>query len=255
MKLALLSLAILILVTPAYAQNGRSRIKIPGGTTIIGTDLNQLKAQFEDTNTKPEWYKNETPQKKVDVKTFMIDATEVINKEYIKQNPRQLFPANLANHPVVNVRWGEANEYCKKIGGRLPTEAEWERAARGNDGRIYPWGNDFDPSNVVYLGNIKEDSKLRVGSFELESSGLNLLGGTSPVGLREGGKSPFGVYDMGGNVWEWVDGWYDEEKGLRILKGGSWLTPKASVRSATRLVDTGKGVYNDYGFRCAYDVN
>ncbi len=255
MRLALVSLAILLVAAPAMAQNARMRIKIPGGSTIIGTDVKQLEEQFKDTETKPEWYKNETPQRKVDVKPFMIDATEVTNKEYIKLNPRQLFPANLANHPVVNVRWGEADEYCKKMGGRLPTEEEWERAARGNDGRVFPWGDEFVSTNVVYLGNIKEDSKLRVGSFELESSGLNLLGGTSPVGSREGGKSPFGLSDMGGNAWEWVAGWYDKEKELRILKGGSWLSPKASIRSATRLADNGKGVYNDYGFRCAYDDN
>lgn len=81
-----------------------------------------------------------------------------------------------------------------------------------------------------------------------------MLGGTRLAGSLESGKSPFGAYDMAGNAWEWVDGWYDSENKQRIVKGGSWLTPQESVRSAARLGDSGTERYNDFGFRCAYDL-
>jgi formylglycine-generating enzyme required for sulfatase activity len=231
------------------------KITVPDGFAIVGTDASDLKNQLANPRARPEWYADETPQKKLKVGAFMMDATEVSNEEYKQLNPKHSFPKNLANHPVVNVMWEEADEFCKKSGGRLPTEAEWERAARGDDGRIYPWGNEFTPENVIFVGTGGTDAKLKVGSFTLKKSGSTQLGGTQPAGSIEKGKSPFGLYDMAGNAWEWVDGWHDKEKELRLLKGGSWLTPRESVRSAARLGDSGTTRFNDFGFRCAYDID
>jgi len=236
------------------AQSGTAfrKIKIPAGTATIGFDKKDLERQFKGDNVRLEWFLDETPQRKVKVDAFLIDATEVTNRQYKKLFPKHEFPANLIDHPAVNVTWKMADEYCRKMDGHLPSEAEFERAARGDDGRAYPWGNDFDPRNAIYVESGGGSSKLKIGSFELESSGSSLLGGTSPVGSIEAGESPFGVYDMAGNVWEWQAGWYDEKKKLRLLKGGSWLTSKESLRSSTRLSDTGDSKFNDYGFRCSY---
>lgn len=237
----------------AKSAQDAERVKIPSGYVVMGTDSSALKSQLGDKRTRPEWYMDETPQRKAVVKEFLIDSTEVTNERYKEPNPKHSYPENLKDHPVVNVTWEEADAFCKSAGGRLPTQAEWERAARGEDGRIYPWGNEFFAEYSIFMGTPGVDARLRVGSYSLEESASSLLGGTKSVGSREKGNSPFGIYDMAGNAWEWVDGWYDEDKNLRMLKGGSWLTPQASVRSAVRLGDDPNSRYNDYGFRCAYD--
>ena len=235
-----------------FAEELKLRVLIPAGTAIVGTDLIELKKQLLDKRARVEWYSNEAPKRKININSFEIDTTEVTNKRYKEVKPDYMYPQNLENHPVVNITWQEANEFCRKVGGRLPKEAEWERAARGDEGLVYPWGNQFIPENVIFIDTEGANSKLKVGSFALEESGETLLGGTKPVGSIINGKSPFGVYDMAGNVWEWIDGWYDEKKS-RLLKGGSWLSPASSVRAATRLGEVGENHYNDYGFRCAYD--
>lgn len=228
-------------------------IAIPEGMATIGSDHLEIDALKVHPLAKTRWYADEIPRRKVTIKAFRIDATEVTNTRYKELVPDHTFPPNLAGHPVVNVTWQEAHDFCGKAGGSLPTEEQWERAARGDAGLTYPWGNQFDPSKAVFKDDPSGGSeKLKVGSFEKESSGETLLGGTKPAGLKTGGKSPFGLSDMAGNAWEWVSGWYDEKKGLRLLKGGSWLTPPESLRSAARLGDSPGSRFNDYGFRCAY---
>jgi formylglycine-generating enzyme required for sulfatase activity len=235
------------------AKNDRARVLVPKGIATVGANIDQIKSQIKEPRAKAEWYIDETPQRKVEVEAFYIDVYEVTNTRFKQIHEKHLYPDNLANHPVVNVTWEKADDFCKKTGGFLPSEAQWERAARGDRGTVYPWGDGFDKAKVIYLGSGDGDSKLKVGSFELEKTGSNLLGGTSPVGSRSGGVSEFGAHDMAGNAWEWIDGWYDKERELHLLKGGSWLTPQPSVRSSARLGDNGFGIYNDYGFRCAYD--
>ena len=107
------------------------------------------------------------------------------------------------DHPMVNVTWHDANAFAKWAGCRLPMEREWEKAARGTDGREYPWGNTFDPERCV-CSVVKKRSS------------------TAPVGSSPAGVSPYGCLDMVGNVWEWCEDWYDYDR-RRVLRGGSWV--------------------------------
>lgn len=154
----------------------------------------------------------------------------------------------IMEHPVVHVSWDDANAYCEWAGRRLPTEAEWEKAASWDENNrnknVYPWGDEYDCQIVNYA---------------------NCEGGTTAVGSYESGKSPYGAYDMAGNVWEWVADWYDSEyyaispasnpvgpdSGInRVLRGGSWLNSGIFVRSADRNGDS-TGSSNVVGFRCS----
>jgi formylglycine-generating enzyme required for sulfatase activity len=154
-------------------------------------------------------------------------------------------------HPVVQVSYNDAWVYAHWAGKRLPTEAEWEKASRGTDGRLYPWGNEWDVA--------------KVNSWELGPHT------TTPVGSYPGGVSPYGAYDMVGNVWEWVADWYHHKyydwspqynpKGpltgiYRVLRGGCWLNQRYILRCAHRddHVSTPDFRIHLGGFRCALDA-
>ncbi|MEJ2758210.1 MAG: formylglycine-generating enzyme family protein [Anaerolineales bacterium] len=200
-------------------------------------------------------FANESPAHKVEVDSYSIYQFEVTNAQYKLCVEAGVcnFPAftefynddRFAQHPVVFVNWFAANDYCTWAGGRLPTEAEWELAARGTDGRLFPWGDDMACGYGNYAGC---------------TQGL-----TAEIGSFPAGGSPFGVFDMAGNVTEWVEDWYSDvayqqsatknptgptEGEMRVAKGGSWKNPIWGVRSTNRVANF-PGVYSSgTGFRC-----
>jgi formylglycine-generating enzyme required for sulfatase activity/tRNA A-37 threonylcarbamoyl transferase component Bud32 len=135
------------------------------------------------------------------------------------------------HHPVVGVTCHEAEAYCRWAGLRLPTEQEWEKAARGTDGRAYPWGDEWQEG--------------RCNSQE------TFNGCTTPVNKYQDGASPYGVMDMVGNVWEWTSGWYDSKRTYRPLRGGSWLSYQEDMLCAFRNGNRPHYRGNVVGFRCA----
>ena len=142
---------------------------------------------------------------------------------------------NKADHPVVGVSYYEAEAYAKWAGKRLPTEREWEKAARGEGGREYPWGDTFD--------------KLKCNSAAAD------LDHTTPVTQYPNGVSPYGCHDMIGNVWEWCADWYDEEqKDWRVVRGGSWSNLPENLRVSNRFRTYANRRSNNIGFRLAQDV-
>lgn len=220
---------------------------IPEGEFIMGSN---------------EWWPKSQPEHKKFVTSFYIDKYEVTNKRFkkfadtTKREPpahwnKGQIPGGRENHPVVFVSWYDANDFCKWDGKRLPTEAEWEKAARGTDGRTFPWGNKFDAKkgNMPQLG----------------------VGDTMPVGSFANGKSPYGLYDMAGNVFEWTDDWFkpypgnthaDENYGekYKVVRGGSWYDCtyyKCGISAPTynRIFFNPHTTNNNFGFRCAKDTN
>lgn len=209
----------------------------------------------------------EKPQHRVYLSAFWIDQTEVTNAMYArcvnagkctppsetssKTRPLYYGDARYTDFPVIYVSWEDADAYCRWAGRRLPTEAEWEKAARGKDGRIYPWGND-DP--IHYLANYNSQ-----------------VGDTSLTGDYPSGASPYGVLDMAGNVAEWVADWYGSDYyatsgsaltavknpagppsgEFRVLRGGSWFNKAWAIRAAFRLWNYPDLRSETVGFRCA----
>ncbi len=188
---------------------------------------------------------DEAPRRKVYVPAFYIDKYEVTNEEFKKVFPEHTFPKGQEKYPVRGVSWEEANAYATRVGKRLPTEVEWEKAARGEDGREYPWGNEFSSS----FANTLEGK----------------VGMPTPVGKYIGGVSPYGCFDMAGNVYEWTSDWYQRYEGntsikkeygqiYRVLRGGSYMSDKFDCRCARRHFDRMDAKREDYGFRCVKDV-
>jgi formylglycine-generating enzyme required for sulfatase activity len=193
---------------------------------------------------------DEAPPHPVSVASFWMDLTEVTNDEFaaFMQATGYQAPAvqlGEGNHPVSRVTWDDADAYCAWAGKRLPAEAEWEFAARGTDGRVYPWGNDWDLAKA----NGRERG----------------IRGTTAVGSFGAGASPFGVLDMAGNVREWTADFYDKYPGssfysqffnkFRVHRGGGWFDDAADLRAANRNGGPPDSANDDLGFRCAKDAN
>jgi len=230
--------------------SGMEVVYVPAGNFLMGS---------ADTDSNRDIY-SEIPQHQVYLDAFWISKTQVTNGMFNAcvnagackysvgrtTNPNFLDPL-FTTHPVVYISWDMAQTYCAWTGGRLPTEAEWEKAARGPDGQRYPWGS--------------ENARLKFANAN------NEIGNTTPVGSFPYGISYYGALDMGGNVREWVSDWYDPEYFKRspeanplgpetgeakVLKGASFKDPWRYSRAANRLSHEPQSPGNVRGFRCAY---
>ena len=232
-------------------DDGREMVQISEGPFVMGS---------RDNDSDPD----EKPEHQVYLKSYFLDKHEVTQEAYerfakmtrrikrkievFEDDPAKLL---LPQNPMIAVTWDDAEAYCKWAGKRLPTEAEWEKAARGEGKRRYPWGEEF----VTSYANI-----------DGTEDGYRYL---APPGSFEAGRSPYGIYDMTGNVGEWVADFYDEnayrkssyrdpagpDQGeQRVIRGGSWRETKRNVRSSKPF--QAKPWRHDItvGFRCAKDV-
>jgi sulfatase modifying factor 1 len=276
-------------------SNDRSEmVLIPAGAFLMGTHADEIdRLRREWPHIQGEFFDRETPQHRLSLKAFYIDKYEVTNtrfqqfvqatgyrtlaeredwgwvhtKEWVKVKGASWWAphgpgsniSGLEQHPVVQVSWEDAKAYCAWTDKRLPTEAEWEKAARGPDGYNYPWGNAFDGER----GNFCDrncDLPWKDGTAD---DGYRY---TAPVGSYEKGKSPYGVYDMAGNVWEWVADWFDTtyyRRGtarnlqgpvsgdMAIIRGGSWLNNRLLVRVVHRGHEIPTSRFSNTGLRCA----
>jgi len=234
-------------------------VLIPAGAFIMGSNDVDASGKSQESGFDEPLYLNEHPKRKVVVNAFYIDKYEVTSGQFKKylRKLRKYTDAQIDmlierlqlqqdNLPVRNITWFKADEYCRAAGKRLPSEAEWEKAARGTDGREYPWGNEW---HAEYLNGGQGESDL------------------TPVGSYEDGKSPYGIYDMAGNVMEWTADWYEAYPGAeyqssnygkkhRVARGGSWstagrYTSAQYFRVAYRFNFPPNQAFNDVGFRCA----
>ena len=188
---------------------------------------------------------DERPAEKRILPAYRIDRTEVTRAMYARcVASRRCSQPNMdltqdAQVPVTNVTWNEARIFCTFAGGRLPSEDEWEKAARGSDGREYPWGNDLDCSRANW------------GNFENEGpcAGKN-PGKPIAVGSYPQGTSPYGVDDMAGNVWEWTANKYEGDTSRRVVRGGSCCSYFVEPRAANRNAWDPEHRDSDLGFRC-----
>lgn len=241
-----------VITPPTDTRFPVEMVTVPKGSFIMGADNKDVM---------------ERPAHRVDLKAYFIDKYEVTNKQYqvcvdargcnepvdfgSKTRPSYYGNDDFGDYPVVNVSWEMARSYCEWRGARLPTEAEWEKAARGVDERTYPWGE---------------------GGVDCDKANYNACTGkdTSPVDKHAPGQSPYGVFDMAGNVWEWVADRYQEnyystiganssnpsgpdEGSERVIRGGSWFNSSKSLYTTLRNFSDPSKTYNYVGFRCAKD--
>jgi formylglycine-generating enzyme required for sulfatase activity len=239
-----------VVASQVKEQDPVPMVVVPAGPFLMGNPESKGRAD--------EW-----PQRQVYLDTFAIDQVEVTNERYMNfvratghRNPPNPYASGLLlseqgieQLPVVQVTWYDAKAYCVWAKKRLPTEAEWEKAARGTDGRKFPWGNE-SPSRGQ-------------ANFDRDWDGDKTM---HRVGSLEAGNSPYGVKDMSGNAREWVQDWYDPQyyaqapaknpqgpdKGVvRVIRGGSWHSPLSDITATAR----GRGGFalqtHGTGFRCA----
>jgi formylglycine-generating enzyme required for sulfatase activity len=231
------------------AQDGAEMVLVPAGPFLMGS-----------LDGDPD----ERPVRQVLLEAFYIDKFEVTHEQYaafVKATGRKApidwadgkMPVALSKHPVVNVTWADADAYARWSGKRLPTEAEWEKAARGTNGRMYPWGDDASKKSAS--GEDAKDPKHPEGC-------------TFPAGTFPDDVSIYGVMDMAGNVWEWTADWYGAYPGndameleygrkFKVIRGGGAIDYYGALstrRCADRARSVPYGTYDALGFRCVKEA-
>jgi formylglycine-generating enzyme required for sulfatase activity len=285
-------------ITRIAARDGMVQVYVPAGEFLMGSTREDINAILETcTHCRREWFDDEQPQRKVYLDAYWIDQTEVTNTMFAKfvaatgyrtyaekvgagivlrmgtkefrmtkgadwRHPRGPHTSieGLENHPVVQINQNDAKAYCAWAERRLPTEAEWEKAARGTDGRIYPWGNEPPTGELL---NFADRNLNGNGSDNTQDDGYEF---TAPVGSYPKGASPYGALDMAGNAVERIAGYYDATyyakspkrnptgpvTGTRyMIRGGSWSRMARFVRSADRYPYFELNRSSGMGFRCA----
>ena len=225
------------------AKDNAAAVLVPGGDFYFGIDPEKLAAVLAGLQEPFESiFKTELPRREITIKDCYIDRYPVTNKQYgefitATKHPPPLFWRNRnwngPNMPVVGISFRDADAYARWAGKRLPSEEEWERAARGTDERLWPWGNEF-------------------GQRHCNSKEWN-AGRTTEVGYFATGLSPVGAFDMAGNVWELTTGKW-ENQGVAI-RGGSYKNRAAYCRTTCRWgIDPDVKGSTEIGFRCAMDL-
>ena len=252
-------LIVTFIFTGCSPQPPKDMAYVPKGEFIMGSNDVDTEAKSLQYGNKKPWFANEGPERKISLNSFFIDKYELSIKKYkqfvdaTKHEAPDYFNtidlSKVENLPVVGVTWFDAKAYCKWEGKRLPTEAEWEKAARGTDGRKFPWGNEFDTAKVNGAGN-------HMGPMDVTS--------------LDAGKSPYGLHHMSGNAYEWTASWYEKYEGNKFddedygknfmtVRGGSWgglghYSLNIYLRTTYRFPVPPAAKFEDLGFRCARDV-
>jgi sulfatase modifying factor 1 len=242
-------------------------VRIPAGWFLMGSNKQKDRSA----------YPVEMPQRRVYLDAYDIDKYEVTALQYLKfvvttDRPPLIdwrydggnFQESMAHHPVMHVSWYDADVYCRWAGKRLPTSAEWEKAARGEDGRIYPWGNQPAGLSRANFGRTGLSGPVRD-----RPERLLLYPPVIAVDKYENAVSPYGVFQMAGNVAEWTADWYDpnyyktapdrnpkgpEHGTQKAFRGGGWIDSTPAVRAAQRNGADPNMKMNWLGFRCARDA-
>jgi formylglycine-generating enzyme required for sulfatase activity len=266
--------------TTITAADGAPMVLVPAGPFTMGSDADVALAECQkfQLECQRSWFEDEEPVRRVTLDAFYIDQYEVTNARYAacveagacdppaetSSWTQESYYGNpeYDDFPVIYMSWEQARSYCEWRGDRLPTEAEWEKAARGTDGRIYPWGNTFEGNRLNFCDTNCYESWANKDYDDGYAD-------TAPVGSYPNGVSPYGMYDMAGNVWEWVADWYDadyyatapshnppgpDDGERKVVRGGSWYLHDYGARSATRLTNEPGRQSIPNGFRCAADA-
>ena len=244
-------------ISPAPAMV--EMVLVQGGSFSMGSTDDEVGRIIENAKSysflNKQWFVDEVPRHSYNLQPFYIDRYEVSNKQYRQfvkatKHPPPAFwsdpDLNSDDQPVVGVNWADADAFCWWAGKRMPTEAEWEKAARGTEARAFPWGKQW--------------------SYENSNNRLSGLGKPMPVGSYPQGTSPCGAMDMAGNVWEWCKDWYDmyiyrfpsknrkaryNRSGFRVIRGGSYLDDLFEQRTSYRYRLKQEYYFVSVGFRCA----
>ncbi len=249
----------LLLALPASAIGAEKvpdgMVFIPGGEFLMGStaeEVAKMRKKYGNRQLYADYhFSDETPKKKIYLPPFYIDRHEVTNSEYAKFLKATGYPApphwqggsypgGRGDHPVLYVSEQDAMAYARWAGKRLPTEAEWEKAARGTDGRVFPWGNKFDPFRAATAES----------DLQYVMDGLCNGNTANKVEGARGDISPYGVHDMAGNVREWTATTVHGTRPMVIIKGGSWVDLSINARAAYREAVPEEAKSHIIGFRC-----